>query len=159
MPDMTILTTGATVLSQGYDLVKTLLGMKTDAAVTSKVIELGGIINEARANEIALIEKNQSLLKEKDALEAKIVCLKAWDSDKVRYVLHEPQPGVVAYALKKSMANGEPAHWLCPNCYQNLKKSLLISGFQAQIDVHYKCPNCPVDLIVPSRILPKLIDA
>ena len=42
-----------------------------------------------------------------------------------RYQLQRFYPGSFAYALKPEMAAGEPPHYLCANCYQQTKKSLL----------------------------------
>lgn len=43
----------------------------------------------------------------------------------LRYILNEFESGMLAYALKPGMENGEPMHYLCNNCMENRKLSKL----------------------------------
>lgn len=61
-------------------------------------------------------------------LEQEIMRLKNWEAEKQRYELKPLRDGdyaPTAYAVKESMTNGEPAHWICANCYQKGVKSIL----------------------------------
>ncbi|MDR4513643.1 hypothetical protein [Nitrosomonas sp.] len=67
---------------------------------------------KALTDRIANLEKN---LAEYDDFERQVS----------RYILHEFESGMFAYALKPGMANGEPMHYLCNNCMENRKLSKL----------------------------------
>ncbi len=81
--------------------------------------------------------------------------MKAWETEKQRYQMVEPWGGCVAYALKETMANGEPAHLICTNCYQDGRKSIL-NPVQIIPKGIYGCPNCQCQLDSNSRGLPTI---
>ena len=55
-----------------------------------------------------------------------IAGFETWDAEKQRYELKPiGTQGVFAYSLKPEHENGEPPHWICPDCYQDRKKSIL----------------------------------
>jgi hypothetical protein len=71
------------------------------------------------------------------ALQEDLRRAQAFKSDLDRYELWETQTGPVVYRLKTEAQNGEPKHYLCPNCIEARRKSIL------QGDRHFrKCPNC-----------------
>ena len=51
--------------------------------------------------------------------------LKDWAAEAERYEPVDVYIGTIAYMPKLGMENGEPAHWLCPNCFQQNQKSFL----------------------------------
>lgn len=60
-----------------------------------------------------------------------------FQSDLDRYELWETPTGSVVYRLKASMEHGQPLHYLCPNCIEEKRKSIL------QGPRHFrKCPHC-----------------
>src|SRR6266487_191209 len=60
----------------------------------------------------------EALSEVKRQLEQKIMEYEKWDSEEARYELKEIAKGIFVYSLKQDHASGEPAHWLCPNCFQ-----------------------------------------
>jgi hypothetical protein len=59
-------------------------------------------------------------------LEAKLAAYETWEREKERYELKEHgSRGALAYALKEGVQPSEPAHSICPDCYQSRKKSIL----------------------------------
>lgn len=61
----------------------------------------------------------------------------AFKSDLDRYELWETPTGSFVYRLKGEMQQGQPLHYLCPNCIEEKRKSIL------QGPAHYRdCPNC-----------------
>lgn len=52
------------------------------------------------------------------------------------------------YRLKEGMENGEPAHWICPNCYERGEKSLLKQEILPVGHAHLLvCHPCGFDVV------------
>lgn len=120
------------------DITQSMLTLKTDAAVTTKVVELNGVLlglqgqlNSAHAEHTTLTSRIRDL-------ESEVTQFKNWEEEKERYQLHQFQTGTLAYRIKPAMQGSEPAHDLCANCYQNGVKSIL----QACEDGWYKALKC-----------------
>ena len=116
----------------------------TDSRVTEKAIELQSALISLQGAMLSLQSQYQDLLQEKDELEKRLADKEKWDADTQNYTLTEIGRKVFAYALKPDRATSAPAHWLCANCYENKKKSVLqrLSGSL------YRCHSCKSDLIV-----------
>lgn len=123
------------------DITQSMLTLKTDAAVTTKVVELNGVLlglqgqlNSAHAEHTALTGRIRDL-------EAEVAQFKRWEDEKQRYQLHRFPLGSLAYAIKPQVQGTEPAHYICSNCYESGVKSLLQAcedgWFQA-----LKCHRC-----------------
>ncbi|MBF8177687.1 hypothetical protein [Herminiimonas contaminans] len=131
-------------LKAAGDIAKTLLDIRNTSEVATKVAGIQSALLdaqysllEANAAQSALIEKVRDLKEE-------IVRMKTWDNEKVRYKLHSPQPGIITYALQESHSNGEPPHYICTNCYQDGRKSLLNQKPDGKTgDYYFACPSCP----------------
>lgn len=91
----------------------------------AQLIEFQNAIIGANTMIASVQQQNASLLLEKDGLEKQIVQLKQWEAEKQRYSLVTVFDGLVVYALKESMSQGEAPHWLCTNCFSGGKKSFL----------------------------------
>lgn len=109
---------GLGALKTAFDLAKGLKDIDDATRRNAAVIELQEKILGAQAAQAALIDRVSELEKE-------VTKLKAWDADKQRYKLTKLRPGVVCYALKEGMENGEPSHRLCASCYNGGHKSFL----------------------------------
>lgn len=80
---------------------------------------------------------NADLKLQLTALQDELRQAQAFKSDLDRYELWETPTGSVVHRLKEAMNNGEPMHYLCPNCIESKRKSIL------QGPRHYReCPNC-----------------
>lgn len=112
-------------LKAAGDLAKAFLQLKSDAERQAKVIELQSIILAAQSNAIAAQSDQFAMLEEVRALKEEIAQVKAWETEKQRYQMVSPFSGATVYALKEAMSNGEPPHYICANCYQNGKRSIL----------------------------------
>lgn len=77
------------------------------------------------------------------------------ETEKDRYELKKVATGAFAYVLKESMANGQPPHWICTQCYQNRKKSFLqIATTAPERKVFYKCSVCSSTILLPWSVSP-----
>jgi len=109
---------GLGAVKTAFDMAKALQSIHETTARDRAVIELQKEILAAQAAQFALLERASDLEKE-------VAALKAWDAEKQRYKLVDVESGVLAYAPKEGMENGEPAHHLCASCYQTGFKSFL----------------------------------
>ncbi|TAJ84550.1 hypothetical protein [Reyranella sp.] len=91
-----------------------------DAVVRNEAIyELTGKLLDAQQEYAEQIEKVR-------ALEAKLASYENWESEKERYELTEDEYSkVITYSLKEGAQPSEPSHSICPDCYQQRKKSII----------------------------------
>lgn len=129
------LITGLGALKTAFDLARGLKDMSDAATRNSAVIELQEKILAAQQAQAVLVERVGELEKEVDRL-------KDWEADKQRYELRELAPGVVAFAIKDGMRNGEPFHRICANCCASGKKSYLQQFARGDYYDEYRCHSC-----------------
>ena len=112
-------------LKIAFDLLQGLNATSKEAAINEVKVQLTRHILEAQQTLTAANAAQSDAAERIRSLEQEIVRLKDWEADKQRYELKDTGQGSLAYALKPSMDQGEPEHWLCPACYQQGKKSIL----------------------------------
>jgi hypothetical protein len=100
------------------DIAKGVSSLKTETAVNAAIIDIQRHVVEAQQGLSTSLQKI-------DELEKEIVRLKDWSAEKERYELKDTGSGAVAYALKQSVAGGQPAHYLCADCFENGHKAYL----------------------------------
>lgn len=141
---MDIASIGAAVTSlrAAGDIAKGLISLKTMAEVQSKAIELNEKIIDAQHRIFEANSAQTALVERVRELEGQIADMKNWDAQKERYQLVTPYTGIPVYALKKAMSNGEAAHYLCANCFQNGKRAFLQHGMTKDGWVTIVCSAC-----------------
>ena len=102
---------------------------------------------------LALQEKHSVLIHEKEELKKKLMEFEQWRKTESEYELKEIKSGKFAYALKKSQQSEVPPHWLCINCWDDRKKSILQKsqrGFIAggNSSTNYICPRCKFSFVI-----------
>lgn len=109
----------------GLDIAQGFQALKTETAINQAVIEIQrGFLEAQRAlNEAET--RHAADLRCIGELEAQIMEMKDWEAQKQRYELKDTGQGSLAYALKEGVETGEPAHWICPQCYEDRCKSIL----------------------------------
>lgn len=139
---------GLSSLKAAKDIVQGLNAAKNEAAINGIKIDLQGLILEAQQGLFAAQEAQSAGTKRIAELEQEIVRLKDWSAQKQRYELADSGRGSLAYKLKEGVEPPEPAHWICPNCYDEGKKSLLkheiLPVGRAETLV---CNRCPFDVV------------
>lgn len=112
-------------LKAAADIAKAVMGAKVDFAVKEQVMSIQQSLLEAQqtmlAMQEALADANQRARQAEDAL----VAANDWAKEKERYKLFSPYAGAVVYAMKESEAHGEVPHYICTNCYEQRRKSIL----------------------------------
>ena len=139
--DMTLIQGAITGLKTASDIAISLGKLNTLAQVQKKSVELGQIIVAAQSATLSAYADQAAMIEEVRALKEEIVRVKAWEAQKQRYKLESCGPASVAYALKKSVANGEPPHLICTKCYEDGRKSILNP---VRIDNGFLGVGCPI---------------
>ena len=125
MVDLGQITSAVSSLKVAGDIAVGLINLKTMAEVQAKAIELNQKIIAAQHDIFAANAAQTALIERIRELEKQIASMEAWDAQKKRYKLVTPYTGITVYAVQKSMSDGEPPHYICANCYQNGKRSML----------------------------------
>ena len=110
-------------------------------------------MNDAVVRNAAVIQSQEQILAAQQLhaasvqrvrdLESEVAQFNMWETEKQRYKLKDFGQNTFAYELKPEMANGEPTHFICPQCYETSRKSIL--QFES-LDVYkregYRCYSC-----------------
>jgi hypothetical protein len=126
-------------LKAAGDIAKTMIGLRDETTFQLKAAELVGVIMTAQGHALTAQGEQSTLLQEKRALEDKLMEFNDWKREAERYALKDFGGQVYAYALKPGMEQGEPAHYLCVNCYSKRQKSILQC---LTTDGYFECHNC-----------------
>jgi hypothetical protein len=110
--------------------IETIKGMVTTPDAKKQASELFEIILSGQRSALEESVKQRTLLETVRDLEEKLRSLETWDREKQRYALVPAVPGGPAYAIKKSASDGEPPHFICPNCYEERRKRHLVDSIQ-----------------------------
>ena len=126
---------GITALKSIFDMAKGLKDMNDESARKSAVIDLQEKIMNVQ-------ETHSSLVRQFEEVVAENQRLKSWEQEKTRYRLETIPPGLQVYSLKPDMANGEPPHRICANCYnKGIKSPLHIKG-ERHGQTYWICHTC-----------------
>lgn len=151
MADMVLIQGAITGLKTAADIAIGMSNLKTMTEVQGKAIELQQIILSAQSSALSAQSEHFSLLEKIRHLEKEIAQVKAWETEKQRYKLSSPWEGALTYSLKESMANGEPAHWICTSCYEDGRKSILNPIKSKDTWYLLVCPVCNSQIQSPWR--------
>ena len=128
---------GLSALKSAFDIAKGLKDIDDATRRNSAVIELQETILSAQAAQSELVESVR-------ALKAEVASFETWDAEKERYELQPlGSQAIFAYSLKAGMGATEPPHSICPDCYQQRRKSILqqATRFPGRCDVRL-CQRC-----------------
>lgn len=153
---------GVAEISAGFGALKAAkeivqgLDATRQAIITGEIkVELLGKIIEAQQAMLAAQEQHSLMVREVDGLRAEVERLKDWSGKRADYELTSIRGGGLAYMPKPAVRGAEPAHWLCTNCFENAKKSILQpQGEQRGPNVDWKCPACKGGLVTDMRNRP-----
>lgn len=149
--DLPALLAAAGGLKTAGELVTGIVKAKNQSDVTAKAIELQSVIIGLQSSIFDTRDALSSLQEENRQLKESAMRREHFGSDMARYALTPIRPGSVAYALKQSMSNGEPPHYICANCYQNGKKVTLSCGAYKELWYAFICPTCKVAIATGYR--------
>lgn len=106
-------------------LGKALVDLKIEGEVRAKVIAMNDALLEAQQRMFEVQTSHAEMAEKVRKLEEELAKYQSWEREKKRYELQKTEAGGQVYRLKPDMADGEEAHDLCPNCYQEGVKIIL----------------------------------
>jgi superfamily II helicase len=146
MADMLLFQGAMAGLKAAADIAIGLNKLNTMTEVNAKAIELQQIILNVQSTALSA-QSEQSVMAERiKELEQEVVRVKAWEGQKDRYKLLSPFDGALVYALRETMNAGEVPHWICTNCYEDGRRSVLNPRKRNEEAVSLVCPACGADI-------------
>ena len=126
-------------------MAKALVSIRDATMRNEAAIELQRVILAAQSDALAAQSDQFSLLDRIRDLETQITRLKTWDAEKKKYNLKDLGSGAFVYARKEGAKPTETPHWLCTNCYEDAKKSVLLrsdaGGGRVKLWICYQCKS------------------
>jgi len=148
MPDISAIAAALTSFNTLKNIAQTMVGLHDVKTLQAKVIEFNNAIIDAQTKIFLVNEERAALIETIRNLEKELTDLKAWETEKQRYQLTDVGDGTFAHALKQSMSASEPPHYICANCYEHAKKSIL-NHMQMPGGAHsLACSACDAKLII-----------
>lgn len=153
------LATGWHSLKAAKDVLQGLNAFENAAAVNEVKVTLQGHILEAQESLFAAQELQATSAKRIADLEAQIMRMKDWSSERERYELVAVSSGAFFYMEKAGMRSGQPAHWLCPSCFEGGKKSIMQrQGKQGDLERPWTCSTCKLSVTVRYSVKPEFTE-
>lgn len=131
---------GISAFKTMMDIAKAIKDMDSAVSRNAAVIDLQEQIFTAHAAQSALVARVSEL-------EAEVRRLETWEAEKKRYELHEIKTGRFTRRLKPAVADGEPTHDICAQCYNNGVKSIL-QGKKTEVGRYHllACNECNAEI-------------
>lgn len=131
------------------DIAKTIKDVRDEAVIAAKVSDLTALMLDAQAHATAAYARETDLAQRVRELEAQVASFEKWETEKERYEFQRVGGGIFAYRLKESEHAVEPAHYICPKCYEDRKK--MVFQFTQTYDAGpvHKCPECDLKMVLP----------
>ena len=127
------------------NIAKRLVNTVKEVEAKKVAIELQSVILSLQDQILSMQHEHSNLLQIKNDLEKELMNLKDWEKTKSQYELKEVVPGFFVYSPKPNSKFSEPDHWLCANCFNDGKKSIL-----QRKRSKYLCPKCETEVFIPS---------
>jgi cell division protein FtsB len=150
IPEITSL---ISAIKSAAEISRFILDKTKDIQVRSKIIDLQNIISDLQGKIFTLQSLILSLQKENMELEYQIKDLKKqiieneqWDETQRRYKLISLGSGSQAYRYQPEEGSDTPIHYLCANCFNSRKKSILQKTGYAHDGAIYKCFTCQAEI-------------
>lgn len=153
MADVGLIAGAVSSLKAANDIAKGMLTLRDGALIQGKVIELQSAILDAQSGVFAANQERSTLIERVGELEKQITRLEAWEAEKQRYHLAEAGPGTFAYLSKPDFGRTEPPHYICANCYQSGKKSIL-SHHDTGMGNLLNCSGCGAKMMISGGYKP-----
>ena len=151
--DLPLIQSAVSSLKVASDIAQGFLKLNSVAEVQGKVIDLQSAILSAQSSALAATAQQMELLEEVRDLKAQLEAVKGWEATSQRYELRRLDSGVFAYALREPKSD-EPAHWLCPRCFADGKKSILQNRGDFYGASEHECLGCGAKIKLPSTLSP-----
>jgi len=132
----------ATSVNAAVSLAKSIKDVVSDATIKAKSIELLDTVINLQSGILSIQTEYHSLLQDKYRLEKQLMEIEGWEKEKTKYELVKIGEGVHVFSLKAEYKSSVPSHYICPKCYHEDKKSILVAEYTSPKDSKYVCPKC-----------------
>jgi len=149
--DPTTIFTSAKV---AYDIAKGISALKSEVERNQAVSKVLEVLLAVQQDAFSMQKDHHALLTEKNNLEAQLLAYDIWEKEKNNYALREIIPGIFVYIYKNETNSPTPVHWICPNCYNNRKASIIQLASKVLSGNFYICPNCNFKFHTVSNVPP-----
>lgn len=129
-----------------YDIAKGINSLKSEVDRNESISKVLEVLLAVQTQALSVNAIAQKLQEEKYELTKKVMEFEKWAETEAQYELKEFAPGVFVYAYKKGDNLKEPMHWLCPNCWQEKKKSILQRNYHDAETGAYNCHKCKAEI-------------
>ena len=136
----------ATTVATAKKFVTALIDAKVGGALQAQGSQLLGEIIALQITISGLVKEKDAAHEEAQEYKNRYLQLADWNAQAARYELKEIATGVFVYASKNDTEGTDPAHWLCPNCYQDRNKSILQRKSRDWGGTTYACPRCSTSI-------------
>lgn len=141
--DITLIQGAVSSMKTAFDIAKAISEMKSMTDVQGKVIELQQAILAAQSSAMTANAEQFAALEELRKLKEELEKTKGWELEKSRYRLFQGSSGGVVYAVRQScQKENEPPHYLCANCFEQGRKSILNNHTGSTGFNNWLCPVC-----------------
>jgi hypothetical protein len=142
MPDMSAIAAAFSSLKAMKDIAEAMIGLRDAAAFRERQIEFQGKVIDAQHALSSLQDERSALVERVGELEKQVADFEAWEAEKKNYDLKSVARSAFAYMLKPDARGTKPPHWLCTQCFQNKKRSIMQAVPMHRPDIIAKCPAC-----------------
>jgi hypothetical protein len=130
-------------IKTAIQISKNISEISKDAAVNQKAIELQNIILDLQMSFVDFHSRYFELIELKNNIENELKQIKEWKITKSQYDLVEVETGIYVYIPNKKNKSPNPIHYLCTNCFNKQKKSILqINRIFEKGWGSFFCPEC-----------------
>lgn len=141
--DISLIQGAVSSMKTAFDIAKAMSELKTMSDVQGKVIELQQAILAAQSSAMTANSEQFIALEELRKLKEELEKSKGWELEKNRYILFQGSSSGVVYAVRESQKReNEPPHYLCANCFDQGKKSIMNNHQGATGFTNWLCPAC-----------------
>ncbi len=132
------------------DLLKSAKSLANYNELVAALSEVNTKLMDATAVALGSQEAQSKLHARVAELERELSRVAGWEEQVSRYALHELATGQFVFALRPALANQEPPHFLCSNCFTRHQKAILQLRNQNEFGRWYVCHNCKSEIHVDS---------
>ena len=127
-----------TSIKSATDIIKGLVNLKTEAAVTEKVIDLQSIILDLHSHINLLNTEFSKVLSEKKSFEDELNNINDWSVEKQKYIMAEIDAKVFVFVHKDYLESKVETYWLCAHCFEKLCGALCKLCVESSVTIHTK---------------------
>ena len=154
MIEITDMTSAAQALRAISEIVSGIASSRKSSELRPQIEQLSQLVLTASHFAVASQTNEMELRTLVRKLEKELEELRDFRAEKNNYELQNLGGMALVYALKADISREQQRHWLCCNCWENDKKSLLQGHEFVRGDRIWKCPACNAEVRIPARQTP-----